>query len=99
MEIEKIIKNLQEKRKIFFSERDFQFALAWEIQKEYNDAKVEVLLEYPLKNENNNNEYVDIVVKLEGKTYPIELKYKTTLFEFEEYKLKDQSAQDCGRYD
>ena len=102
MEIEKIIKNLKSERKVFFSESDFQFALAWEIQKFYDKAKIR--LEYPFQyEEDGKNRYIDIIVTLEDKKYPIELKYKTLSLEVEdngeEYKLKNQGAQDHGRYD
>ena len=43
-EIERVIEKLKEKRKIFYSEDDFKFALAWIIQEEYSEAKVR--LEY-----------------------------------------------------
>ena len=102
MEIEKIIKNLKSERKVFFSESDFQFALAWEIQKFYDKAKIR--LEYPFQyEEDGKNRYIDIIVTLKNKKYPIELKYKTLLLEVEDngekYKLKNQGAQDLGRYD
>lgn len=65
---------LSRTRKIFHSEADFQFALAWEIQKRYPDAKVR--LEYcPIEIEPAM--HVDILVILDGNWYPIELKYKT----------------------
>ena len=35
MDITKILNNLSNKRKIFVSEADFQFALAWEISKRH----------------------------------------------------------------
>lgn len=47
LDIEKCMKSLSEKRPIFHSEADFQFALAWEIQKEY--PKANVRLEYPIR--------------------------------------------------
>ena len=40
MDIVKVINSLKAKRKVFYSEADFQFALAWEIQKYYNNAKI-----------------------------------------------------------
>lgn len=44
MDITKILNNLSNKRKIFVSEADFKFALAWEIKSEILEA--EVRLEY-----------------------------------------------------
>jgi hypothetical protein len=99
MNIIKIIDKLRSNRRIFFSESDFQFALAWEIQKYYNRANIR--LEYcpnPVM-----NVHIDIIVELENKIYPIELKYKTKTFigkdNNEEYYLKNQGAQDIGKYD
>lgn len=91
---------LKEKRKIFHSEADFQFALAWEIQRLYPDAKVR--LEYcPAKIE--SSKHIDILVIVADNYYPIELKYKTRkctkISEGEMFKLKNHGAQDIGRYD
>lgn len=76
MNIENIktaIKNLSEKRKIFHSESDFQFAFAWELQKELPQA--EIRLEYcPAF---AKDMHIDIFVIENGATYPIELKYKS----------------------
>lgn len=98
MDIEKVINNLKSHRKIFYSESDFQFALAWEIQKYYSKAKIRLERCHTLK-----DLYVDIIVLLDNKEYPIELKYKTKMLETkennEEYFLKEQGAQDLGRYD
>ena len=66
-----VIQKLSEKRKIFHSEADFQFAIAWEIKLLYNNA--EVMLECPL---NVSSKAIDIVVNLDDHVYPIELKYK-----------------------
>jgi hypothetical protein len=97
--IKTVIKNLSEKRKIFHSEADFQFAFAWEVQKELPQA--EIRLEYcPAF---AKDMHIDIFVIENGATYPIELKYKSKLFSDkvgdEYYSLKNHSAQDCGRYD
>ena len=68
---------LMKKRTIFHSEADFQFALAWEIQKAYPDANVR--LEYcPSK---YPNMHLDMLVKIGGMGFPIELKYKTKKYE------------------
>ena len=92
MNLQKIIGTLSSKREIFHSEADFQFALAWEIQKEYKNAKVR--LEYCPKHA--KNEHIDIVVILEKKIYPIELKYKTKKLvidkDDEQYELKSHKA-------
>ena len=114
MEIDKIIDELKSKRKVFFSESDFQFALAWKIQRHYAKKNIEadIRLEYCFQDKDDNkNKYIDIIVKLENTIYPIELKYKTLSFLNEKtksrtvkdnneyYNLKNQGAQDLGRYD
>lgn len=90
---------LMKKRTIFHSEADFQFALAWEIQKAYPDANVR--LEYcPAK---YPNMHLDMLVKIGEMGFPIELKYKTLITQMEVdgeyYNLKNHGAQDLGRYD
>lgn len=100
MDITKPLQQLMEKRSLFHSEADFQFALAWEIQSVYPEAKVR--LEYcPTKI--NSSIHIDILVVLNNEWFPIELKYKTLetsiQIEGENYQLKLHGAQDQGRYD
>ncbi len=99
MDIHAIIEVLRNKRPVFHSEADFQFALAWEIQLRYPTASVR--LEYPP--EGDPNKYIDIIVQFEGYIYPIELKYKTKQFHAiaggESFHLKNHGAQDLGKYD
>lgn len=91
--------SLKQKRKLFHSEADFQFALAWEIQLIYPDASIR--LEY-CPNEAPSMR-IDIIVFLSGGVYPIELKYKThelhCISLSETYSLKNHGAQDIGKYD
>ena len=93
------IEALKIKQKIFHSEADFQFSLAWELQKILPDAKVR--LEYcpPFAQEM----HIDIYVIDNEGTHPIELKYKSkpieTVINNEYFKLKNHGAQDIGRYD
>ncbi|MDD4624383.1 MAG: hypothetical protein PHX40_03330 [Bacilli bacterium] len=100
LDIDKILNNLSISRKILSSEADFQFALAWEIQKEYPD--VEIRMEY-CPYEIDKNMHIDILVIKDGLWIPIELKYKTKGGEIEvsdeKYYLKNHGAQDLGRYD
>ena len=65
------IASLRQKRPIFHSEADFQFALAWEIKLLFDDA--EIRLEVPSGTSAKGR--VDIVVRHQGATFPIELKY------------------------
>ena len=95
-----IMSKLKSKRQIFHSEADFQFALAWEIQREH--PEVEVRLEFAYKI-GDKVYHIDILVINENQYIPIELKYKTlkknVIFESEEFHLKNHGAQDLGKYD
>ncbi len=99
MDINSQMKKLMLRRPVFHSEADFQFALAWQIQLSYPDAKVS--LEYcPAE---QKNMHLDILVKIGRSDFPIELKYKTLKGKIEIgeecYNLKSHGAQDLGRYD
>ena len=102
---EELIKNclndLASKRPVFWSEADFQFAFAWELQIKL--PKASIRLERRFDAENNPPMYIDIWVEYEGKVYPIELKYKTSNYSVkiggEKYLLKTQSACDTGCHD
>lgn len=98
-DIKKAIETLKSKQKVFHSEADFQFSLAWELQKILPNAKIR--LEYcPIF---DKDMHIDIYIIDGEKSYPIELKYKTRklaqVIDKEQYNLKDQSAQDVGRFD
>jgi hypothetical protein len=99
MDLMKPFEQLRKKRPIFSSEKDFQFALAWEIKLLYNDANVH--LEYCP--DITQNVHIDIFVEINNKIYPIELKYKTkrafTKIDNEIFCLKNQAAQTLGKYD
>ena len=102
--LEKILLKLSKKRPVFHQEADFQFALAGEIRKELKNAKIR--LEYPVaieKDGKKKNEYVDIIVTVDDKVYPIELKYKTKKLDItiddEDFYLKSHAAHDLGNYD
>ncbi len=74
--IEKVLNDLASKRPVFWSEADFQFAFAWELQNELPQASIR--LERRFDADDNTPMYIDIWVEYEGKVYPIELKYKTS---------------------
>ena len=96
--VEQALNNLLSGNRIFNSEADFQFALAWQIKQDF--PEVEILLEYtPWKFKNNIR--IDIVVLIDDAMIPIELKYKTKKYKNEKtgLVLKNQGAQDIGRYD
>jgi len=87
-------------RPVFQSEADFQHALAWEIHRSMPDAQVR--LEVPVASVDAQM-HIDIWVQHGNMLHAIELKYKTRALSVqignEIFSLKDQSAQDTGRYD
>jgi hypothetical protein len=98
--IGEVLTALSNRRRIFHSEADFQHALAWEIHKQLSDASIR--LELPIVI-GHQVLHLDIWIANKGTVYAIELKYKTRSLEVllagEHFILKDQSAQDHGRYD
>ena len=90
---------LAEDRPVFHSEADFRHALAWQIQR--NKPHTRVRQEVGNLIEGPDRRYVDIW--LPGSETAIELKYVTRaagiLHLGEEFRLRDQSAQDTRRYD
>ena len=68
-----IMDKLKTKRTIFFSEADLQHELAWIIKEEYPNSKVrlEYCPQFDLKM------HIDILVIIDNKWIPIEIKYKT----------------------
>lgn len=103
-----IICTLAKVRKLFWSEDDFKFAFATEIQLKFGKL-AEVRLEKRYKDDRGKNSYTDIVVRMNGKNYPIELKYKTVKGSYmdtisksntkgEVVELMTHSAVDLGCY-
>ena len=96
--IELIMSKLREKRKIFVSEADFQLEMAWIIKEEYSNAKVR--LEYSPSFDFNM--HIDILVVMDNKWIPIELKYKTKgctkEVDDEIFNLKNHGAKDMNCY-
>jgi hypothetical protein len=96
--ISEILTTLADQRRIFHSEADFQHALTWEIHEHFPDASIR--LERPVLYPKRM--YVDVWIEQDGKIFVIELKYKTwnlaTTWAGEEFKLRNQGAQDIGRY-
>ena len=86
--------------RVFCSEADFQFSLAWELQRLLPGASIflEKGVSVP-----PDTYFVDIVVEFGGKNYYIELKYHTSTcnwhFRGTPIRLKNQGAQDLLRYD
>ena len=92
------METLAQSRPAFYSEADFKHALSWQIQQDNRSVRIrqEVgnLIEGP------DRRYVDIWLPDSGTA--IELKYPTKtgviVHEDEEFRLRDQSAQDLGCY-
>lgn len=99
-EIHDILRGLATRRPLFHSEADFQHALAWQIHQESPNAKVR--LELPVQ-VGNSGLHIDIWIEDQDTITAIELKYKTRSLLVqsgsEHFRLKNQSAQDIGRYD
>ena len=98
--VSKALQALFSEKRVFGSEADFQFALAWKIKELYPIA--DIRLEYtPWKFDKNI--HIDIVIFIWGQMIPVELKYKTKgfsgMFGTDHIYLKNQGAQDQGRYD
>jgi hypothetical protein len=97
---EKLNEIMKSFKEPFCSEADFQHSLAWKLHEEIPNANI--ILEYPWKNENNENKmvYYDIYVEVNDQVHLIELKYRTKKIEIEKYgqkiTLKDHSALDMG---
>ena len=98
LDMNQVMDALSQIRPVFYSESDFKHALSWQIQQENPATRVrqEVgnLIEGP------DRRYVDIW--LPDSRTAIELKCLTRKAVIvqgdEEFRLKDQSAQDLGRY-
>ena len=90
--------SLAKQRPVFYSEADFQHAFAWQSQS-LPDSNIR--LELPVKGESRR--YLDISVSYGKERVLLELKYKTRSlmvnFSDEKFALRDQGAQDIGRYD
>lgn len=101
-DIYRVLEELSKTNPLFNSELEFQFYLAWKIKELYKDIYT-ICLEYPLKNYQGKNRNIDLVLVCNnGGLIPIELKYKTSKFEYFcnniNYKLKDQNANDLSKY-
>ena len=99
--LQDIIDSMGRVPRIFHSEAQFQFALAWEIKLRY---KCQVLLEEYTASylvlKKKKKMYTDIILKGEdGYTIGIELKYKTAEYDNDIYHLLNHGATDLGRYD
>lgn len=93
-------------RKLFWSEDDFKFAFAVQVQAKFgSNAEVRLEKRYNISAQGtkDRNAYTDIVVKMGTKSFPIELKYKTAKGVYEDVDgekigLRNHSAVDLGCY-
>ena len=99
--IDRALNLLSQSRPIFWSEADFQFAFAEALRQFLPHASIR--LERPYTFAQKDICHYDIWIEEDGKVYPIELKYKTSLatctYNNETFQVKEQSAFDEGRYD
>lgn len=91
--------------KIFQSEAQFQFELAWSLQTHLGcQVKLEDMRTV-VRSKDNNPEalkkkfYTDIVVEQDGYSVALELKYKTADYSDKNLYLFNHGAVDLGRYD
>lgn len=100
LDIEEMLQHLATTRPLFHSEADFQHALAWSVHKSVPNTVVR--LELPFRTD-ASSEYLDLQFTNGSQSLAVELKYKTRRFPFqhagESFFLKQQGAQDRGRYD
>ena len=99
-----ILSELSRERRLFWAEADFQFAFAWKLKELFPDAEIRLERKHTLPEQNGKTKpaYVDIWVTLDGKVYPIELKYKTRKYSGADIKgevieTTGQGAWDIGR--
>lgn len=101
-DVKKILDDFAINKRMFLTEAQFQFELAWEIKSRFNHLIVH--LEYPCENSfTNSRYYYDIVIQEDNEFYVLELKYKTKQasinYKGSSYMLKNHAAQDLGRFD
>ncbi len=96
--IESIMEELGAVPRIFNSEAQFQFELAWKIKEEFD---CEVKLEDLSRISEDNKNYTDIILEKDSLRIALELKYKTAKYEDESRNiyLKAHGAADLGAYD
>lgn len=95
---------LKEIKEPFVSEADFQFYLAWELQKKYK-KEADIILEYPIEpSDGERQQHYDIAIKdkdTQNISF-IELKYKTSKAKINRHgidiNLKTQGAVPQGKY-
>ena len=100
MHMHDILSSLAKRRPIFHSEADFQHALAWEFQLSRQTASIRLEQQIAAQ---GGRVHLDLLVKDDSHHLAVELKYKTKKASVtrgeEQFHLRNQGAQDLGRYD
>lgn len=98
LDMNAVMETLAQSRPVFYSESDFKHALSWQFQQ--TDPSLRIRQEVGNLIDGPDRRYVDIWLPDSGTV--IELKYLTRTGVIvqgdEEFRLRDQSAQDLGRY-
>jgi hypothetical protein len=98
--LDALLKKLSEKRPVFYSEADFQHALAWEIHQKIPESSIRLEFKPPHLTEHL---YLDIWADNHTDILAIELKYKTKRTRInlkgEDFDLLNHGAHDVSRYD
>jgi hypothetical protein len=99
VEIDDLMRSLAARRPIFHSEADFQHEFAWQARIASPDLRIRLERPFP----GRASGAIDIIFARSGTEHAIELKYLTRLYdgnsEGEDFKLKNQGAQDVRSYD
>lgn len=99
LDVDELMASLAVRRPIFHSEADFQHEFAWEARARMPDLRVRLERPFP----GRSSGAIDIIFCHDGWEHAIELKYLTRLYEGvcdgEQFKLKNQGAQDVRSYD
>jgi len=100
MHLHELLSSLSARRPVFHSEADFQHALAWEIQLASKSASIRLEQQIAAR---GSRVHLDMLVQDQSQHIAVELKYKTKKAAIacgeERFHLRNQSAQDIGRYD
>ncbi len=101
-----VLEKLAQNKKPYLSEAQFQFELAWELQKTFPEKIEKILLEYTAcaqkatATQKRKRFESDILVLLADNTYiAIELKYKTVEAKISDVWLVQQAGQPGTKYD
>jgi hypothetical protein len=99
VEIDDLMRSLGARRPIFHSEADFQHEFAWQARIASPDLRVRLERPFP----GRASGAIDVMFTRDSAEHAVELKYLTRLYdgEFcgEDFKLKNQGAQDVRSYD